>query len=235
MTVERDRGRILGVDDHRVRGEFRTDRTRQSVHQQRCAEPFSLMRMTDRESSQTYGGDKRIARQTTSQSGIQFVEWYAAGTDGVVACHLSRRAFECDKASRQSSADVLCDTSVEITVERLDAADEPRPLVRGRERFDDIGVTQTGPTRRRWRSMARSIAGVRGDGSSNASAKRCWSMSDRRMISVSSMVRRAASRAAETTKSDNVRPSISAARFSIACTSCGRRASSRAVRDIVAI
>lgn len=62
-----------------------------------------------------------------------------------------------------------------------------------------------------------------------ASANRCWSSTDNRMISVASMVWRAASWAADTTKSVRVRPWICAARLSSVWTSGGRRASIRAV------
>ncbi len=83
-------------------------------------------------------------------------------------------------------------------------------------------------SRRRWNAFFSSAPGS-GGSLSNAASCRCPS-TERRMISVSSIVRLAASCAAATTKSLTDRPWISAARRTTASASGAILASNRAVR-----
>lgn len=99
--------------------------------------------------------------------------------------------------------------------------------------FEAEGGAHSLPNNSRCFSKARTRAAFGSGGLRMLSAKRRWSSTERRMISVVSMVCRAASLDAATTKSVNVRPCISAARFSIAWAWTGKRASRRAVGDFV--
>src|ERR1700682_1000989 len=85
------------------------------------------------------------------------------------------------------------------------------------------------PNRSRYRLAARLRASVGLGGLRIAAAICHWPSIDRRIILVSSIARQAASSAAEKTKAVRGRPRISAARFRRVITSCGNRASRRAL------
>lgn len=148
----------------------------------------------------------RITRQPPGLFGREFCKRETGRGECVVAGNCAG-GIKCYEAVAYASSNILRRQLSKIPVERRHTARKSGAVVVGAERLKSERLRhRDGVTSRRYRSMARSIAGANGGGLRMVSAKARWSSTERRMIWVSSIVRCAASWAAATTKSLTLRP-----------------------------
>src|ERR1035437_7085164 len=207
---------VLGV--HQERKDFR--RCLQSpacgIGQHRRSKAASPKLEVHSQASDAYCRQGRIAWQALNHLGWKLGRGDARGGDRVVRGKLASSHLDRDETGGDAPADVLCGLRPKIPVKSFFAAGERRAVAALVQRLHPEGRRHAEPKSSRRRLKARRSAGAGSGGLRIASAIWRWSSTERRMISVSSMVRQAASRAAVTTKSVRVRPSISAARLSSA-------------------
>src|SRR5271157_402052 len=199
------------------------------VHQQSCSQSSPLEAVVNREASDAHRGQSGVAGKALSLFLWQINNRDARRRKRVVGGNGAGRCFDRDKAVGYVPADILGSLSLKIPVQNLFPTTKQGVIMRRGERLDTKRESRhSAPNRSRYRRKALRRAGTGSGGLRIASAICRWSSTERRTISVCSMVRHAASSAAATTKSVSVRPWISAARFNRAITSFGKRASRRA-------
>src|ERR1039457_6384514 len=200
------------------------------VHQHQFAETAPLEALVDGQSSNTNCWQGGVARQSLSFVRRKINKRNARRRQRVIGRNLAGGGLDHDKTIGDPAADVLGHLRLEIAVENLVTATEPGAVMPIAERVEAKGGRgHATPNSPRYRLAARLRASVGAGGLRIAAAIWRWPSIERRMISASWIARHAASSAAATTKSVRVRPWISAARFRRAITSCGKRASNRAV------
>ena len=85
---------ILGIDDHRERGDLATDRAEQSVGEQEAAVPSPLMVLIDSKPAQKRRRDERIARKLAGDISRKFGEFHAGRGQRVIAADGAVRQHE---------------------------------------------------------------------------------------------------------------------------------------------
>ena len=234
--------RVLGVDHQRVDGYFRTRAAQNGVGQQRSTELAALKRLIDRQSAKPCNRHRGVTGKPFCQGRRQVKQGNTGCRKGVIASDIASAAHRgcCgtngtingDKTCTRAPPHVLGNLVLEVAVQSGNATGEAASSVTRAQHLDAESRCHFGLTRRLCACRARFIAGETGGGFSKASANRCWSSTDKRMICVCSIVRCASSSAAATMKSLRLRPWISAARRTTASASGAMRASMRDVRGV---
>src|SRR5690606_17629157 len=229
MAVEARGIIVLRVDDKGYDTNARAHRAAHRIPQQCGSEATALVRDVNRQSSKQRHRHDGIARQATSDLVGHLLKQHAARRQCVIPGNDGRPGGMSDVADGDSPAHVLTGLLPEIAVKRGHAAGKSIAIVRTIELHDDEARHFDRTISASCACLARRSASAGSGGVSRASTNCDWTCADRRMTRSPSMVRRAASCAADTTKSLTLRPSSSAAFFTNCRASGAMRASSRAL------
>lgn len=181
MPVERDGRIVFGVNDERIGGRGRAQRSEGGIGKKRRAETAALKAPID---SQTADSDRRdgwTARQFSGQLGREVRCRNAGRSQRVVGGYHAAGGLDGYKAVGDISADVLGDLLMEIAVEGFLAARECGAVMRFGERFQAERSAHE-PNSLRCRLAMRFSAALGAGGLRMALAKSFWSSTERRRI-----------------------------------------------------
>ena len=236
VSIETLGGSVLGIDHQGVDGHLRAHAAQNSVRQQRGTELAALKGLIDRQSAHPGNRHRGITRKPLCQCRWKIGQGHAACGQRVVAGNFAgaarhgRASLKGDITCTGATPHILGCLMLEVSVQSGNSAGEAGSVMSGAQHLDAERCRHFGLIRRLCACRARFIAGASGGGLNSASANRCWSSTDKRMMCACSIVRCASSRAAATIKSLRLRPWISAARRTTARASGAMRASMRDVR-----
>ena len=150
-----------------------TRRANGCVRQQGAAELLTLECLVDGQAADASHRNTRAAGQPLGQRRRQVVQRHAARRKRAVGRHLAGSDFKRDAAAADAPLHVLAGLAGQVVVQRRDAAGKRVPVVVRPEGLQTERRGHFAPAISRRRALsARFMAGARGGGSINNSAKR---------------------------------------------------------------
>jgi hypothetical protein len=131
VTAEAFRLGILGVNDQREHGDFRSNGSLYGVPKQSTTEFLPAVGLVHCEASQPGNGNGWVARQSLRELGRQFSQRNAGRGECVVPGNLACCCFDRNVARRRATANILGYLFVKIPVQGFDATKETRPIADG--------------------------------------------------------------------------------------------------------